>query len=145
MASLANRQFRELLNFHSLARDKTFQVFKDLEGLHNTVSRLKWIAETLLEKLKIMNIADTIYQHVQSMPSPLAQEVLDFIQFLEAKSKPATTANTVTVSAQEWNSLQETLFVLQNTELMRQIAASEQSYRQHTGYVPSAEELNALD
>jgi hypothetical protein len=92
-----------------------------------------------------MNIADTIYQHVQSMPSPLAQEVLDFIQFLESKSKLATTVNTVTVSAQEWDSLQETLYVLQNTELMRQIAASEQSYRQHTGYVPSAEELNALD
>ncbi|GEM_PF-948992 len=92
-----------------------------------------------------MNIADTIYQHVQSMPSPLAQEVLDFIQFLEFRSKHSAIANTVTISAQEWDGLQETLFVLQNTELMRQIAASEQTYRHNRGYVPSAEELNALD
>ncbi len=76
-----------------------------------------------------MNIADIIYQHVQAMPPPLAQEVLDFIEFLASRPKPAT-ANTITVSAQEWESVQETLYVLQNSDLMRQISASAETYRQ---------------
>jgi hypothetical protein len=91
-----------------------------------------------------MNIADIIYQHVKVMPPPLAQEVLDFIEFLASRPKSAKT-NAITVSAQEWESLQETLYVLQNSDLMRQISASAETYRQGKGYVPSAEELNALD
>ena len=32
-----------------------------------------------------MNIAETIYQHVKSMPKAKAIEVLNFIEFLERK------------------------------------------------------------
>jgi len=78
------------------------------------------------------------------MPSPMAQEVLDFIEFLSSRHK-ADKVETITVSAQEWQSLQETLYVLQNSDLMRQIADSTETYRQGKGYIPAAEELNALD
>ncbi len=91
-----------------------------------------------------MSIADTIYQHVKAMPPPMAKEVLDFIEFLSSRHKPAE-VKTITVSAQEWESLQETLYVLQNHDLMRQIARSTETYQQGKGYVLSAEELNALD
>ncbi len=33
-----------------------------------------------------MNIADTIYQHVKSLPQAKALEVLHFVEFLESKS-----------------------------------------------------------
>lgn len=32
-----------------------------------------------------MNLADQIYQEVRRLPEPLAQEVFDFIGYLEAK------------------------------------------------------------
>ena len=32
-----------------------------------------------------MNIAETIYQHVKSLPVSKAQEVLHFVEFLESK------------------------------------------------------------
>lgn len=38
-----------------------------------------------------MNIADTIYQHVKTMPIAKAIEVLHFVEFLE--TKPDATAN----------------------------------------------------
>ena len=40
-----------------------------------------------------MNIAETIYQHVKSMPMTKAIEVLHFVEFLE--TKPDTIANNV--------------------------------------------------
>lgn len=33
-----------------------------------------------------MNIADTIYQHVKTLPQAKALEVLHFVEFLESKS-----------------------------------------------------------
>ena len=39
-----------------------------------------------------MNLADTIYQQVKTLPPPLAREVLDFVAFLQARrnlDKPA--------------------------------------------------------
>jgi hypothetical protein len=37
-----------------------------------------------------MNIADTIYQHVQALPPAKALEVLHFVEFLENKTDLAT-------------------------------------------------------
>jgi antitoxin YefM len=51
----------------------------------------------------------------------------------------------VVVSAEDWEREQETLFVLQNRSLMQQIARSMETHREGTGYVPNAEELDALD
>ncbi len=43
-----------------------------------------------------MNIADTIYQHVKTLPQDRALEVLHFVEFLESKS-----ASTIEPAANE--------------------------------------------
>lgn len=51
----------------------------------------------------------------------------------------------VVVGAEDWEREQETLYVLQNRSLMRQIERSLKTHREGGGYVPSPEELDALD
>lgn len=48
-------------------------------------------------------------------------------------------------NAQDGESEQETLYVLQNQSLMEQIAASLRTHQEDRGYTPSPEELDALD
>lgn len=50
----------------------------------------------------------------------------------------------VVVSAEDWEREQETLYVLQNTSLMSQIAESLETHTKNKGYKPSREELNEI-
>ena len=50
----------------------------------------------------------------------------------------------VVVSADDWEREQETLFVLQNNDLMRQIAESLRTHEKGIGYMPSAEEMGEI-
>ena len=50
----------------------------------------------------------------------------------------------VVVSAEDWEREQETLYVLQNTSLMKQIAASSDSHAKNKGYRPTIEELDEI-
>jgi antitoxin YefM len=50
----------------------------------------------------------------------------------------------VVVSAEDWEREQETLYVLQNQSLMRQIADSMKTHGQSSGYSPTNEELNEI-
>jgi antitoxin YefM len=50
----------------------------------------------------------------------------------------------VVVSADDWEREQETLYVLQNKSLMKQISDSLQSHSQGSGYEPTQEELNEI-
>ena len=50
----------------------------------------------------------------------------------------------VVVSADDWDREQETLYVLQNSSLMRQIAESSRTHSQGTGQVPTAEERDEI-
>ena len=50
----------------------------------------------------------------------------------------------VVISAEDWAREQETLFVLQNSELMKQIAQSAKTHAKGTGYRPTAEELDEI-
>ncbi|MBK7985319.1 MAG: type II toxin-antitoxin system Phd/YefM family antitoxin [Candidatus Competibacteraceae bacterium] len=50
----------------------------------------------------------------------------------------------IVVSADDWEREQETLFVLQNSDLMRQIAESLRTHEKGTGYPPSAEEIDEI-
>lgn len=50
----------------------------------------------------------------------------------------------VVISVDDWEREQETLFILNNSDLMRQIAESLQTQKQGTGYEPTAEELDAF-
>lgn len=50
----------------------------------------------------------------------------------------------VVISAEDWEREQETLYVLQNSSLMQQIAASVLTHTTQTGYIPEQEELNEI-
>lgn len=50
----------------------------------------------------------------------------------------------IVVSAEDWEREQETLYVLQNNDLMQQIAESSSSHAIKKGYSPSTEELNEI-
>lgn len=53
-------------------------------------------------------------------------------------------ADFVVLSADDWEREQETLYVLQNSDLMKQIAASIPTNVKKGGYKPSAGELNEI-
>lgn len=50
----------------------------------------------------------------------------------------------VVISADDWEREQETLYVLQNSDLMKQIAASSGTHKNGAGYKPTAGELNEI-
>ena len=50
----------------------------------------------------------------------------------------------VVVSAEDWEREQETLYVLQNNELMRQIAASLGTHSKQEGYSPTKGEMDEI-
>lgn len=50
----------------------------------------------------------------------------------------------VIMSADDWEREQETLYVLQNSSLMNQIADSLATHNSKTGYTPTSEELNEI-
>ena len=50
----------------------------------------------------------------------------------------------VVMSADDWEREQETLYVLQNNSLMRQIADSATTHTQRTGYTPTSDEMNEI-
>ena len=53
-------------------------------------------------------------------------------------------ADFVVVSAEDWEQQQETLFILQNSNLMQQISRSMATHTKNQGYHPSKEELNEI-
>jgi antitoxin YefM len=53
-------------------------------------------------------------------------------------------ADFVVVSADDWSRDQETLYVLQNSDLMKQIAASTATHAKGKGYKPTAGELDEI-
>ena len=50
----------------------------------------------------------------------------------------------VVISAEDWAREQETLYVLQNTDLMRQIAESANTHSEEKGYRPDPEQLGEI-
>lgn len=50
----------------------------------------------------------------------------------------------VVISADDWEREQETLYVLQNTSLMKQIADSLTTHNKRQGYVPTSEEVDEI-
>ena len=50
----------------------------------------------------------------------------------------------VVLSAEDWEREQETLYVLQNNDLMKQIAASMVSHTNGEGYTPTTGELDEI-
>lgn len=50
----------------------------------------------------------------------------------------------VVISADDWEREQETLYILQNKNLMKQISASLKSHTKGTGYQPTQDELDEI-
>ena len=50
----------------------------------------------------------------------------------------------VIMSAEDWEREQESLYVLQNSELMRQISGSLSTHTKDSGYKPTDEQLNEI-
>ena len=50
----------------------------------------------------------------------------------------------VVISADDWEREQETLYVLQNNSLMKQIAESMETHRNDKAYKPTEEQLNEI-
>ena len=50
----------------------------------------------------------------------------------------------IVMSADDWEREQETLYVLQNTSLMKQIADSMATHNTRAGYTPTSEEINEI-
>ena len=50
----------------------------------------------------------------------------------------------IVLSVDDWEREQETLYVLQNSDLMQQIAASASTHAKKKGYQPGTEELNEI-
>jgi antitoxin YefM len=50
----------------------------------------------------------------------------------------------VVVSAEDWEQEQETLHVLQNSNLMRQVSNSMATHAKNQGYSPTHEEINEI-
>jgi antitoxin YefM len=53
-------------------------------------------------------------------------------------------ADFVVMSAEDWERDQETLYVLQNSSLMRQIAEASMTHTARTGYAPTKEQLDEI-
>lgn len=51
----------------------------------------------------------------------------------------------VVVSAEDWEREQETLYVLQNTSLMKQISESAKTHQEKKGYHPTKEEMDEIN
>jgi len=50
----------------------------------------------------------------------------------------------VVIAAEDWEREQETLYVLQNSGLMKQIAISMRTHTEGLGYKPTAEEIDEI-
>lgn len=50
----------------------------------------------------------------------------------------------VVLSAEDWEREQETLYVLQNSSLMRQLADSAKTHSERTGYTPTDEQMDEI-
>ena len=51
----------------------------------------------------------------------------------------------VVISAEDWERQEETVFVLQNSSLMKQIFASLKTHETNQGYTPTPEELHEIN
>ncbi|MCI5210840.1 MAG: type II toxin-antitoxin system Phd/YefM family antitoxin [Candidatus Electrothrix sp. ATG2] len=51
----------------------------------------------------------------------------------------------VIIGAEDWEQIQETLYVLQNTSLMQQIKQSFGTHQSGKGYIPTQEQLDEIN
>jgi antitoxin YefM len=83
----------------------------------------------------------TVNKFRESLKSYVEQVVT---QHLPLRVTRRNGADFVVLSAEDWERDQETLYVLQNSSLMRQIAESSATHNAGTGQVPTKEQLDEI-
>ncbi|HLP91928.1 MAG TPA: type II toxin-antitoxin system Phd/YefM family antitoxin [Nostocaceae cyanobacterium] len=73
----------------------------------------------------------------------------DIIKKVISQHKPLKITNQngadfIVISAEDWEREQETLYILQNSSLIQQIANSMVTHLQNQGYSPSSEEMDEI-
>jgi antitoxin YefM len=79
------------------------------------------------------------YKEILTLDNPQQLNLSQPLPFLKGKK-----VEVLIIVEDEETQTDETTYILQNKNLMNQIALSEQTHRQQTGYQPSAEELNEI-
>lgn len=83
----------------------------------------------------------TVNKFRESLKSYVEQVI---IQHMPLRVTRRAGADFVVMSAEDWERDQETLYVLQNTRLMRQIVDSNATHNAGTGYTPTKEQLDEI-
>lgn len=65
-------------------------------------------------------------------------------QHIPLKITDQNSGDFIIISAEDWEKQQETLYVLQNSSLMEQIAHSMATHTQNKGYSPNQEEMDEI-
>jgi len=87
---------------------------------------------------------------VSSIPiDKFKNNIQDFIQqvinqHIPLKITDQNGGEFIIVSAEDWEQQQETLFVLQNSQIMEQITRSLATHTKNKGYIPNQEELDKI-
>ena len=88
----------------------------------------------LMDSISVNKFRDNLKSFVQQVVS----------QHLPIKVTRRNGEDFVVISAEDWEREQETLFVLQNTSLLQQIAESARTHAERSGYTPTDEETNEI-
>jgi hypothetical protein len=78
-----------------------------------------------------MTLKEQLIREIEQTPEEV---LIKFMQIWQIAKQSA-----FNTGAEDWD---ETLFVLQNTDLMEQVSRSMATHEQHQGYQPSKERLN---
>ncbi len=87
-----------------------------------------------MDSISVNKFRDNLKQFVEQVVS----------EHLPLKVTRRSGADFVVLSADDWEREQETLYVLQNNDLMKQIAASATTNTKNKGYKPTAGELDEI-
>ncbi|MCL1492362.1 MAG: hypothetical protein M1G31_16640 [Pseudanabaena sp. Salubria-1] len=84
-----------------------------------------------------MTIKEQLIREIEQAPE---SSLIKFMQIWQFAKQSSFTA----ISSEDWEQHQETLFVLQNDDLMKQISRSMETHEQGQGYQPSKGEVNEI-
>jgi antitoxin YefM len=111
----------------------------------------------LLGRLLCQDIPATVVRHISTYGEIMdTVSVNQFRENLKSFVEQAVSTHTpikvtrrsgdafVVMSADDWDREQETLYVLQNNSLMKQISESLATHTTNTGYTPTTEEMNEI-
>lgn len=87
-----------------------------------------------MDSISVNKFRDNIKSYVEQVPN----------KHLPLKITRRSSEDFVIIGADDWEREQETLYVLQNSALMKQIAISMESHLKNTGYRPTDGEFDEI-